>query len=62
MFAPELVHATMQEREREFAQLQRVAPRHERGAVPRSGPFLERIKRISLFSCMASVFRTASAS
>ena len=43
MFTPELVHATMQEREREFAQLQRVAPRHERGAVPRSGPFLERI-------------------
>ncbi len=62
MFTPELVDAVMQEREREAAQLWRVAPPHEQGAAPRSGLFLERIKRISLFSRMASVFRTASAS
>ena len=62
MFTQELVDATMQEREREIAQLWRVARPHEQGAAPRSGVFLERIKRISLFSCMAGVFRTASVS
>ncbi len=62
MFTPELVDATMQEREREVAQLRNIAPPREQRAAPRSGQFLERIKRISLFSCMASVFRTASAS
>ena len=62
MFTQELVDATMQEREREVAQLWRVARPHEQDAVPRSSLFLERIKRFSLFSCMASVFRTASAS
>ena len=62
MFTPELVDATMREREREVAQLWRVARPHEQGAAPRSGLFLERIERISLFSRMASVFRTASAS
>ncbi len=62
MFTPELVDATMQEREREVAQLWRVARPHEQGAAPRSGLFLERIKRTSPVSCMASVFRTASTS
>ena len=62
MFTPELVDATMQAREREVAQFWRVARPHEQGAVPRSGLFLERIERISLFSRMASVFRMASAS
>ena len=62
MFSQELVDATMQEREREVAQFWRVAQPHEQGAVPRSGLFLERIKRFSLFSRIASVFRTASTS
>lgn len=62
MFTPELVDATMQEREREVAQLWRVAQPHEQGEFPRSALFLERIERISPVSCMASVFRTASAS
>lgn len=62
MFSQELVDATMQEREREVAQLWRVARPHEQGAVPRSGLFLERIKRTSSVSCMVSVFRTTSPS
>ncbi len=62
MFTPELVEAIMQEREREVARLWRVARPHDQGAVPRSGLFLEHIKRISLLSRMTSVFRTASAS
>ncbi len=62
MFTPELVNAIMQEREREVTRLWRVARPHEQGAVPRSNLFLEHIQRISLFSRMVSVFRTASAS
>ncbi len=62
MFTPELVDATMQEREREVAQLWHVAQPYEQGEFPRSALFLERIKRISPVSRIASVFRTASAS
>ena len=62
MFTPELVNATMQERDREVAQLWRVAHPHEQGKFPRGGLFLERIKRVTFFSFMANVFRTASAS
>ncbi len=62
MFTPELVNATIQEREREVAQLWRGARPHDQGAAPGSRLFLERIKRFSLSSRVASVFRTASAS
>ncbi len=62
MFSQELVDATMQEFEREVAQLWHVAHPHEQAAFPRNDLFLERIKRFSLFSCMTRVFRTASAS
>ena len=62
MFSQELVDATMQEREREIARFWRVARPHEQGEFPRSSLFLERIKRTSPVSRMASVFRTASTS
>ena len=62
MITPELVYTTMQEREREIVQLWRLTQPQEQTKFPRSGLFLERIERFSLSSCMASVFRSASAS
>ncbi len=64
MVTRELMETVMQERMWEAAELRRqhqARASQERGAAPRSGPSLERIRRFPFLSSVTRGFRTASA-